>query len=296
MSAVPASGNRWSLRRLLLPILGHPKAAQVIKWTVYSALVINFFIYLYDDIVAFRSALPDDAPWSDVLEQFSTTIDMAAWLGLVFLFELETYQLPDEKFKDWVPAAFIAARMVCYLSIGYAAYGYTAGMLDYYKAQPEPGLTSLCQVADQGRYFQQDVVRYAEITAESCGGLSTDSRFFRIPEEVALMDRGVMEHNRVMRWVDVINAFVWLIVVFLIEVEVWLQSADRFGSRALPVTRATKTFFYLVLIGNAIAYLLGGYPIYTWDCFLWIFGFWAIELNLAEWERDRTLELSLQGT
>lgn len=276
-----------------MPVLGHPRAAQIIKWTVYGALLINFFVYLYDDLNAYRSALPEDAPWGEVFEQFSTTIDMAAWLGLVFLFELETYQLPDEKFKGWVPAAFIAVRMVCYVCIGYAAYGYTAGLLDYYRAQPEPGISNLCEVAGQERYYQQDVIRYAEITSENCASLSPDEVFYRIPEEVSLMDHGVMVHSQQISWVDVINAFTWLIVVFLIEVEVWLQSADRFGSRALPVARKLKTFFYLILIANGIAYLVGGYPIYTWDCFLWIFGFWAIELNLAEWERDRTLELSL---
>jgi hypothetical protein len=36
-----------------------------------------------------------------------------------------------------------------------------------------------------------------------------------------------------------------------------------------------------------------GYALYTWDAFLWIFGFWAIELNLAEWEQERLKELSV---
>jgi hypothetical protein len=37
-----------------------------------------------------------------------------------------------------------------------------------------------------------------------------------------------------------------------------------------------------------------GYALYTWDAFLWIFGFWAIELNLAEWEQERLKELSVE--
>ena len=92
-------------------------------------------------------------------------------------------------------------------------------------------------------------------------------------------------------WVDVENAYVWLIVVFLIEAELWLQNRDRFGSTAMNVVRQTKTFFYLLLILNIFIWFYQDYPRYAWDAFLWIFGFWAIELNLAEWEMERVEEL-----
>jgi hypothetical protein len=41
-----------------------------------------------------------------------------------------------------------------------------------------------------------------------------------------------------------------------------------------------------------LIWLYYGYYTYTIDAFLWIFGFWAIELNLAEWEQERLEELS----
>jgi hypothetical protein len=47
-------------------------------------------------------------------------------------------------------------------------------------------------------------------------------------------------------------------------------------------------------MGNGIIWLFGSYYLYTWDAFLWIFGFWAIELNLAEWEIERVHELRTQ--
>ncbi len=67
--------------------------------------------------MAYKSVLAADAPWSDIFEQFATTIDMAAWLGLVFLFELETYALPDEAFKGWVTRTIHVVRIVCYIGI-----------------------------------------------------------------------------------------------------------------------------------------------------------------------------------
>jgi hypothetical protein len=93
-------------------------------------------------------------------------------------------------------------------------------------------------------------------------------------------------------WIDVDNACVWLLVVFLIEIEVWLQSKDRFFSRALHVVRPLKTLGYLALIANMFVWWFTGYALYAWDAFLWLFGFWAIELNLAEWEVDRLDELA----
>ncbi len=82
-------------KSLLVPLLTRPRVAQFVKWTVYLALTINFGVYAYDDWMAYQRALAPGAPWSDIFEQFATTIDMAAWLGVVFLFELETYTLPD---------------------------------------------------------------------------------------------------------------------------------------------------------------------------------------------------------
>ncbi len=76
-----------------------------------------------DDWMAYPRALADDATWSDIFEQFATTIDMAAWLGLVFLFELETHALPDEAFKGWVTKTIHSLRIISYLGIAYAAYG-----------------------------------------------------------------------------------------------------------------------------------------------------------------------------
>ena len=84
-------------------------------------------------------------------------------------------------------------------------------------------------------------------------------------------------------------------MVLLIEVEIRLQWEDRFGSRLLRAVRLSKTLCYAILIGNGVIWLFTGYYLYTWDAFLWIFGFWAIELNLAEWEQERLEELEAGG-
>jgi hypothetical protein len=281
------------IKSLLVPLLTRPRAAQSIKWIVYLSLLVNFGVYACDDWVAYRSALGTDAPWSDVFEQFSTTIDTIAWLGLVFLFELETYALPDEAFKVWVTRTIHTIRLICYIGIAYAAYGYTATTLGNYDVTHIEDLTELCQIADQGIAMQLDVTAYVEITSENCTTISAGAPFYRISNDVSVIDGPTLDHVQGQGWVDVVNAIVWLIVVFLIEIEVRMQAADRFGSRLLRPVNQTKTFFYGILIVDAVIYGSSGYPLYAWDAFLWIFGFWAIELNLMEWELEQTHDLAI---
>ncbi len=291
MTTEPAGIRRMpsalTLKRLLIPLLAKPRTKQILKWIVYSALLINFGFYFVDDYLAMRSALPPDAPFKDFLTAFSTTIDMFAWLGLVFLFELETYALPDEAFTNWLINVMRVLRAICYAMIFFAAYGYTDTLRDSYNYAQADGITSACDAAGNGTYLQTSVIDYVEITPDNCASLTDDSKFYRFAIEVSHINESLMGHVHFMYWIDVLNAVVWLIVVFLIEVEVRLQAKDRFWSPLLGVVRTSKTFFYLILIGNGVIWAATEYWLYTWDAFLWIFGFWAIELNLAEWEQWR---------
>jgi hypothetical protein len=281
----------FTIKSFLIPLLTRPRIAQIIKYAVYSWLVINFGLYVIDDYVAYRAALPENALLADILQQFSTSIDMAAWLGLVFLFELETYALPDEAFKGWIPKVLHAARLFCYISIAYAAFGFTAETLENYVVSEVTGVSNICELADQNIPLQTDVITYVDITSENCKELSNDSEFYYIADEVSVVDASTLKHIQWMGWIDVDNAIIWILVVLLIELEVWLQATDRFSSFALKVARQTKTLFYLALIVNGFIWAFTHYWLYAWDAFLWIFGFWAIELNLAEWEQERLQEL-----
>ena len=296
MSAQKSAASR--LRRLtislLAPFLSHPRASQIIKYVVYGALVVNFAAYIADDVQAHLASLSSDSPWSDVLTRYSTSIDTLAWIGLVALLELETYALPDEAHRKPVLYTLHGTRFACYLLIAYAAYGYTVETLDNYDVSPIPGLSDVCEIAGEGRYLQLDAIEYVEVTAANCADLSDGDRFFRISDDSSVIAERTLGHVQWIGWFDVANAFVWLLVVFLIEIEVRLQTWDQFSSRWLTVVRVAKAVLYVDLIAHGIVWAVTGYALYTWDAFLWIFGFWAIELNLAEWERDRILELEAE--
>ena len=290
-SNAPQRTQSLTIKQLLIPLLAHPKVAHTIKYVVYGSLLINFVLYVIDDYGVYSSTLPPDAPWQEVIVQFSTSIDMIAWLGLVFLFELETYAIPDEAFTKKISTFLKAARAVCYVSIFYAAYGYTVNAMATWTANEIPEVDNVCQFADQGTSLQINIIDYVEITSANCSGLTDDSRFYHFDGDVSVIGESMLAHVQNLGWIDIINAYVWIIVVFLIEVQVWLQANDRFGSPVLTAVRRTETLLYLVLIADALIWGYFGYYLYLWDSFLWICGFWAIELNLAEWEKDRLQEL-----
>jgi len=286
----------YTLKSILVPLLRKPKVAQFVKWSVYSLLLVNFVVYMIDDWQAYSAALSDSAAINKILETFSDSIDMAAWVVLVILFELETYVLADRVLEDSTIRLVKLIRVACYVMVVYAAYGFTANALDNFKITPLPEITDLCSPSVEGRFLQTNIVDFEAIAAENCASISNDSAFFKIDVNVSLIGESVLRHVQNMGWVDISNAYVWILVVLLIELEVFLQEADRFGSRLLTQVRLVKTTLYLVLSINAGIWFATGYPIYAWDAFLWIVGFWAIELNLASWEQERVAELGIQQT
>ena len=275
-----------------MPLLARPGVVQVIKYVVYLSLLINFVVYIHDDYLAWQSSLPPGAPIGAILTTFSTSIDMAAWVGLIFLFELETYALPESAFTRWIISAMRLGRTLCYVGILYAAFGYSIEAMKNYRVTEIPNINNACQMAGQELHMQMNSIEYQEITKDNCSLISSATVFYRIDKNVSVIDRTKLEHVQWMGWLDICNAFTWIFVVLLIEVEIWMQNRDRFRGRVLDAARQTKTFLYLVLIANAFAWFITDYYIYTWDAFLWIFGFWVIELNLAEWEIGRLQEIS----
>jgi hypothetical protein len=209
---------------------------------------------------------------------------------------LETHALPDAAFTRWLDRVFTAIKGLCYACIAYAAYGYFADTLDLYDLIPLGHIDDLCSVAGQGLFLQLDAADYSEISLASCAALNAGSEFFQIRGQTSIVSANELDSIRTMGWLDFSNAIVWIVVVILIDVEVHLQNADKFGSKRLSYARLFKMLGYGFLIGACLMWFFYGYALYTWDAFLWIFGFWAIELNLAEWEQERLKELSVESS
>lgn len=75
---------------------------QVVKWVVYALLLINWGFYIVEDWNNAILALDAESTLLDWTSEFATSIDESAWFVLLFMFELETYILEDEKWTGWL--------------------------------------------------------------------------------------------------------------------------------------------------------------------------------------------------
>ncbi len=86
--------------------------------------------------------------------------------------------------------------------------------------------------------------------------------------------------------VDVVNALTWLIIVALLEIEVFLQLKDKLTDKLMVSFKYTKGFFYVVLFVCAAYWGFKSSFLDFWDAFLWLVAFIFIELNIFQWHSE----------
>ena len=256
---------------------------QLVKWTIYSLLLLNWGYYAVEEIYIASHVLRNGGTFLQWTEEFATTIDEFAWFGLLFMFELETYSLDKALEKPWVKWSVHGMRLVCYVFLAHTVYARVNTMVDVFAVVPSTEITGLCQVADQEISFGSNY-RYEIVTAENCGSLSSDTVYYMLEPTVITDSNGfALEKKHV--WVDFQDAVIWLLVVWAIELAVWLQNRDITGGVLMVVGHGARVGYALLFI-NAAFWAWTGHWVWAWDQFLWIAGFWAIERNLSEWRED----------
>jgi hypothetical protein len=265
---------------------------QFIKWAVYALLVVNFGYYLVEEIYIASYTLQEGDGLYDWAGAFATTFDEFAWLSLLFLFELETYQLSDQSLERrslrWTLHGF---RALCYLLLAHTVVQWMTAVMEINDISQATEVASLCQLADGETSFGKNY-RYQLIDASNCRVLSGDDRFYFL-EPGVITDRAGYTLEKKLVWVDLNDACMWLVVVLLIELSVRLQDRGVSG-RLLDGIGYTTYLLYGVLFAHAIFWFWMGHWVYAWDQALWIGGFWLIGRNLSEW-RDEIKERGRQG-
>ena len=102
---------------------------------------------------------------------------------------------------------------------------------------------------------------------------------------MVVTDRAGWELEKTNAWVDLSDAVFWLLVVWAIELVVFLQNRDITGGRLMLLSHAARAF-YAVLVAHAVWWVWNGHWLWAWDQFVWIVGWWAIERNLTKWRED----------
>lgn len=254
---------------------------QSIKILVYLLLLVNFAVYVTNDVtVASHTARPD---WS-LLQwagAFATTLDELAWFTLLLLFELETYLLEDEAFTPARVIAMRGLRIACFLFITHTVYAFANDAIDLQREAPVVA-DSLCHFSDEGIAYAYNLT-YVPVGADNCEALSRDETFYRFQSDTLVTDAAGMRIERELAWVDVAEVVAWLVILVLIELQVRLQDRGITGGSVLRAAHWLKACLYTLLWCAAAYWLYRGHWVFAWDEALWILGFMAIDMNMEEW-------------
>lgn len=263
------------------------KLQHGIKWLIYLFLCLNLGGYIIEDWHAMLYGMPENPSWLDWTGNFATTLDVFAWLALLGLFEYETYFMPDDASPTRVYVTK-AARLACYLVLAHTYYAYSVNYLDLKAAAPLPAMANLCSYVGQEMYYLWDLV-YTQVDAGNCELLGQGPQWYQLLDQSAITDRAGLERELELAITDILEISFWLCIMAMLELNVQLQERGVTGGALFKSSQRLKALAYLGLLGLSISWALSEHWLYVWDEFLWVAGFFAIEMNLSEW-RDELRE------
>lgn len=258
----------------------------VFKYVVYVLLTMNIYWFYLEESAAAVLQFSNGVEAYRLIEAYSATIDTAAWVVLLLMFELETYVLDERHFTRPVALSLHGLRIVSYAVIVYAFFGYIANLNFHYDMLVLEDVTDACALLPETWSWAVTLDEYVEITAANCGSLASGGALLQFDDMRAVVDQAVLTEIRRLAWIDVINAAVWLLVVLVLEIDVRLQEHDRLEGWALRASTSAKVFLYSVLLLAAVYWGLKGDFVDFWDAFLWLVAFVFIELNIFEWRQE----------
>ncbi len=261
---------------------------QTVKWIVYALLIVNWGFYIYEDWNRAVHTLNPDSTFLEWAREFATSIDESAWFILLFMLELETYIVEEEDWTGWVAKTVHGVRMVCFAMILHTVYAFALTVIDYQPTVVVENVSNLCELSNDEVSFVYNL-EYTEITRQTCGSLSGESQFYRVGHDPVVSTLAGLNIERDLAWADLVEVVSWLLIIIAIEIVVRLQARGVTGGTLISVLNKLKLFFYLILFGLAAYWASLTHWLYTWDTFVWIAGFAAIEMNISEW-RDELLE------
>lgn len=284
------SKHRWSTGiNVLTQATSSPeqweRTRQVIKWVVYSLLIINWGYYIFDEWQRAQYTVSPSDSLIEKMNAYATSIDELAWFGLLFLFEIETYWLSDDKLSLLKKLLFVAVRVICYAFLAHTLYAYITNYIELSQSPMLAQYSSLCQMTDQGFSFLRNL-SYTAIDASNCGALANGTALFQVANDLVVTDAAGLAEAKYLAAIDIEDAITWLGVVLLIEVMVFLQDKGITDGPYITTCKYLNYVLYSLLFFNAANWAWKGHYVYAWDEMLWIGGFAAIGMNLSDWRDE----------
>ncbi len=263
----------------------HPhRIFTVFKWLVYILLAWNAFQFLQEDLAASAETFGNNVSWRNVVEAYSAFIDTTAWLVLLLIFEFETAIISDEKLKGGLKWFLGVVKVFCYFFIVYAFYGYVNKYFVITDLIPL-NIADACGLAGSDWNYVVDLDDYPPLDAAACLDLKGQS-LLQVSGTEILGTREAFASARGLAIIDIVNAGTWLLIVIMLEFEVWMQLREALTDRLLRLGKYLKGFLYSVLFIAAAYWGFEGSFLDFWDAFLWLVAFIFIELNIFQWHGE----------
>jgi len=263
----------------------HPhRVFTLFKWAVYILLAWNAIQFLQEDLAASAETFGNTITWRNIVEAYSAFIDTSAWLVLLLIFEFETAIIPDERLKGGLKWFLLLLKAMCYFFIVYAFYGYLSKYVVITHLLPF-SIADVCSLVGTDWNYVVDLDDYPPIDAAACTTMQ-GQQLLQISGTEIIGTREALDSAWGLAVIDIINAGTWLIIVLMLEVEVWMQLRDALTDRMMKLGKYLKGFFYLVLFIAAAYWGFEGSFLDFWDAFLWLVAFIFIELNIFQWHEE----------
>ena len=258
---------------------------QIIKWIIYSLLLFNFALYIRDDWQIALHTMRNGGSFLDWTGAFATTIDEIAWLTLIFMFELETYLLSDKTLDGLATWVIHGTRFLCYLLLCHSVYAYGIYVYELSQVTLAQDITNLCQIANSDVSYAINL-EYTLVDQKNCASLSVASEFFFIDSDLVVTDSAGLQVERNLAWIDLLEVITWLCILFTIELIVWLQEHGITKGLVLTSVNYSKLLLYFLLWVAIVYWIHKGHLYFAWDEFVWIAGFFMIEMNVVDWRNE----------
>jgi hypothetical protein len=258
------------------------------KYLVYVLLSFNIYLFLQEELLALSYTFADGIEAGQIIQAFSATIDTAAWVVLLLMFELETAALDDRKIHGLVKWGLHGLRGICYIALLYAFTGYYQELVALYQVAPL-SVPDACSLAGGDYSLLVDLDEYVPLDAVNCAALG--EQVYTLAGFDILVDAETLRSAQILAWVDLINAADWILVVVVLEVEVRLQLRGDLSEQVMGATKIIKLILYAILFLCAAYWGYAGDFLDFWDASLWLFAFIFIELNVFEWQYETDHEV-----
>lgn len=253
-----------------------------VKYVVYAWLVLNLGLFLAEDTGSWRHLNAAGLTPMETVGVFAQTLDTAAWVILLLLFELETSILSDDRLTRRTEYILHAARFCCAGLIVYAFTGYltkAAGLLAFVPV----GGADACSLGD-GFSAMVRLDGYEAILPANCAAFA--GALLALPGTTVVATLADHAFTSRLAWLDVINAGAWIAVVAMLEIDVRITEHHRRARRWRNASRWLKALLYGVLFIAALLWGLAGTWLDFFDASLWLVAFFCIELNVFAWARQ----------